>query len=112
MESYTEHYDSLMATLDKYMPGTELEVDVISDGTDVLIPGIMQHVERAGEELGLSGHLAVGVSEGRAVGVAVHVLLADDDVADFDAGAEALVAGSAVFKAPSPEEEIIKILEA
>ncbi len=30
----------------------------------------------------------------------------------FDAGAEALVAGSAVFKAPSPEEEISKILEA
>ena len=34
--------------VDQYMPGTELEVDVISDGTDVLIPGIMQHVERAG----------------------------------------------------------------
>ena len=34
--------------VDKYMPGTELEVDVISDGTDVLIPGIMEHVERAG----------------------------------------------------------------
>lgn len=30
----------------------------------------------------------------------------------FDAGAEALVAGSAVFKAPSPEEEIVNILEA
>ncbi len=30
----------------------------------------------------------------------------------YDAGAEALVAGSAVFKAPSPEEEIIKILNA
>ena len=27
--------------IDKYMPGTELEVDGISDGTDVLIPGIM-----------------------------------------------------------------------
>ncbi|MBQ9107105.1 MAG: carbamoyl-phosphate synthase large subunit [Clostridia bacterium] len=34
--------------VDKYMDGTELEVDVISDGTDVLIPGIMEHVERAG----------------------------------------------------------------
>ena len=30
------------------MPGTELEVDCISDGTTVLIPGIMEHVERAG----------------------------------------------------------------
>ena len=34
--------------VDKYLPGTELEVDVISDGEDVLIPGIMEHVERAG----------------------------------------------------------------
>ncbi|MBQ4085974.1 MAG: carbamoyl-phosphate synthase large subunit [Clostridia bacterium] len=34
--------------VDKYMPGVELEVDVISDGEDVLIPGIMEHIERAG----------------------------------------------------------------
>ena len=34
--------------VDKYMPGTELEVDCICDGTNVLIPGIMEHVERAG----------------------------------------------------------------
>ena len=34
--------------IDKYMEGTELEIDCISDGEDVLIPGIMQHVERAG----------------------------------------------------------------
>ena len=33
---------------DKYMMGTELEVDAISDGKDVLIPGIMQHIERTG----------------------------------------------------------------
>jgi len=38
--------------VDKYMPGVELEVDVISDGTDVLIPGIMEHVERAGVHSG------------------------------------------------------------
>ncbi|MBE6596530.1 MAG: carbamoyl-phosphate synthase large subunit [Ruminococcaceae bacterium] len=38
--------------VDKYMMGTELEVDVISDGVDVLIPGIMQHVERAGVHSG------------------------------------------------------------
>ena len=38
--------------VDKYMMGTEVEVDVISDGTDVLIPGIMQHVERAGVHSG------------------------------------------------------------
>ena len=38
--------------VDKYMPGAELEVDVISDGTDVLIPGVMQHIERAGVHSG------------------------------------------------------------
>ena len=38
--------------VDKYMPGIELEVDVISDGTDVLMPGIMEHIERAGVHSG------------------------------------------------------------
>ena len=38
--------------VDKYMPGTELEVDVISDGVDVLMPGIMEHIERAGVHSG------------------------------------------------------------
>ena len=34
--------------IDKYMEGTELEIDCICDGQDVLIPGIMEHVERTG----------------------------------------------------------------
>lgn len=38
--------------VDKYMAGKELEVDVISDGRDVLIPGVMQHIERAGVHSG------------------------------------------------------------
>lgn len=38
--------------VDKYMEGPELEVDVISDGEDVLIPGIMEHIERAGVHSG------------------------------------------------------------
>ncbi len=38
--------------VDRYMPGVELEVDVISDGKDVLIPGIMEHIERAGVHSG------------------------------------------------------------
>ncbi|HHX77305.1 MAG TPA: carbamoyl-phosphate synthase (glutamine-hydrolyzing) large subunit, partial [Firmicutes bacterium] len=34
--------------VDKYLEGKELEVDAVSDGEEVLIPGIMEHVERAG----------------------------------------------------------------
>lgn len=38
--------------IDKYMMGTEVEVDAICDGTDFLIPGIMEHIERAGVHSG------------------------------------------------------------
>lgn len=38
--------------VDKYLPGKELEVDLISDGEDILIPGIMEHIERAGVHSG------------------------------------------------------------
>ena len=34
--------------IDKYLMGTEIEVDAICDGEDILIPGIMEHIERAG----------------------------------------------------------------
>ncbi len=34
--------------VDKYIRGKELEVDAICDGTDILIPGIMEHIERTG----------------------------------------------------------------
>ncbi len=38
--------------IDQYLSGTELEVDAICDGHDVLLPGIMEHVERAGVHSG------------------------------------------------------------
>lgn len=38
--------------IDKYLMGTELEVDAICDGEDILIPGIMEHVERSGVHSG------------------------------------------------------------
>ena len=34
--------------VDKYLMGKEIEVDAVCDGTDILIPGIMEHIERAG----------------------------------------------------------------
>lgn len=34
--------------VDKYLQGMEIEVDAVCDGTDILIPGIMEHIERAG----------------------------------------------------------------
>lgn len=38
--------------IDKYLMGREIEVDAISDGEDILIPGIMEHLERAGVHSG------------------------------------------------------------
>lgn len=38
--------------VDKYLQGTEIEVDAICDGTDILIPGIMEHIERTGVHSG------------------------------------------------------------
>lgn len=38
--------------IDKYVRGIEIEVDAISDGEDILIPGIMEHVERTGVHSG------------------------------------------------------------
>ena len=38
--------------VDSYIVGRECEVDAISDGKDVLIPGIMEHIERAGVHSG------------------------------------------------------------
>ncbi len=34
--------------VDRYLAGKEIEIDAVSDGTNVIIPGIMEHVERAG----------------------------------------------------------------
>ncbi len=38
--------------IDKYLMGEEVEVDAVCDGEDILIPGIMQHIERAGVHSG------------------------------------------------------------
>lgn len=37
--------------IDKYLMGVEVEVDAVCDGEEIVIPGIMQHVERARESI-------------------------------------------------------------
>lgn len=51
--------------VDKYLLGKEAEVDVISDGTATLVPGIMEHIERAGVHSGdsMAVYPAVSLSE-------------------------------------------------
>ena len=46
--------------VDKYLQGKEIEVDAVCDGEDILIPGIMEHIERAGIHSGdsISGYPA------------------------------------------------------
>jgi len=54
-EDIIEYMDIILANnienpvlIDKYLTGIEIEVDAICDGEDILIPGIMEHIERAG----------------------------------------------------------------
>ena len=51
--------------IDKYFEGKEVEVDAVSDGTDVLIPGIIEHIERAGVHSGdsIAVYPGLGLSE-------------------------------------------------
>ena len=41
-------FDGQPLLIDKYFSGREVEVDVVSDGREVIIPGVMEHIERAG----------------------------------------------------------------
>ncbi len=52
--------------VDKYLQGKEIEVDAVCDGEDILIPGIMEHIERAGIHSGdsISVYPAQSISEG------------------------------------------------
>lgn len=51
--------------VDKYLMGKEIEVDAVCDGTDILIPGIMEHIERTGIHSGdsISVYPAPSISE-------------------------------------------------
>ncbi len=54
--------------IDKYIKGIEIEVDAVSDGDDILIPGIMEHIERT------------GVHSGDSITVYPYITLEDDTV--------------------------------
>ncbi|MFI3170911.1 MAG: carbamoyl-phosphate synthase large subunit [Eubacteriales bacterium] len=51
--------------VDKYLVGKEIEVDAVCDGTDIVIPGVMEHIERAGIHSGdsISVYPAQSISE-------------------------------------------------
>ena len=59
---YTQDHPILV---DKYLEGKEIEVDAVCDGEDILIPGIMEHIERAGIHSGdsISVYPAQSISE-------------------------------------------------
>ncbi len=71
--------------VDKYLMGRELEVDAVCDGEDILIPGIMEHIERAGIHSGDSisvyppvkiekRHQAIIADYARRLAAALHVV--------------------------------------
>lgn len=48
MQSAVKVNEDQPVLVDKYLAGKELEIDAVCDGTDVFVPGIMEHVERTG----------------------------------------------------------------
>ncbi|MCP8970218.1 carbamoyl-phosphate synthase large subunit [Ectobacillus ponti] len=52
MKNAVKVHEDQPVLIDRYMVGKEIEVDAISDGKDVYIPGIMEHIERAGVHSG------------------------------------------------------------
>ncbi|MDD4003112.1 MAG: ATP-grasp domain-containing protein, partial [Clostridia bacterium] len=67
--------------IDKYIMGKELEVDAICDGEDILIPGIMEHIERT------------GVHSGDSISVYPHINLSDEVVKKIIAITKQLAVG-------------------
>lgn len=55
LESYTGNINSTLhfpILIDAYYPGKEVEVDVVTDGNEIIIPGIFEHIEKAGVHSG------------------------------------------------------------
>ncbi len=64
MSVINRHVQEHPILVDKYLMGKEVEVDAVCDGEDILIPGIMEHVERAGIHSGdsISVYPAMSIS--------------------------------------------------
>ena len=62
LRTVTPPTERLPVLVDKYLQGKEVEVDAISDGADTLIPGIMEHIERAGVHSGDSFAVYPGIN--------------------------------------------------
>jgi carbamoyl-phosphate synthase large subunit len=58
----TEVSEKRPILIDKYLEGKEVEVDAICDGVDVVIPGVMEHIERAGVHSGDSTAVYPGIN--------------------------------------------------
>lgn len=55
LEAYLEEFSGHQGyplLIDRYLAGIELEVDAVSDGADVFVPGVMEHLERSGVHSG------------------------------------------------------------
>ena len=65
MSIINRHVQEHPILVDKYLMGKEVEVDAVCDGDDILIPGIMEHVERAGIHSGdsISVYPAMSIKE-------------------------------------------------
>ncbi len=55
-------YKNRVILIDKYLPGKEIEVDCVSDGKDIFIPGIMEHIEKSGIHSGDSTTIFPSIS--------------------------------------------------
>mgnify|MGYP003309670100 FL=1 len=62
MSNALEAGEGRRVLIDKYFEGREVEVDAVCDGENVLIPGIMEHVERAGVHSGDSMAIYPGLT--------------------------------------------------
>ncbi len=73
MSIINRHVQEHPILVDKYLMGKEVEVDAVCDGDDILIPGIMEHIERAGIHSGDS----ISVYPAQSIGPGIQDVIVD-----------------------------------